>query len=192
MAAAKSRHVGGIVILVVLTLASAAMFLLPRLSNPGANPAPSPSPSASIEQVLQFYEKAVEANPQDLKAQLMLGNAYFDKKEYPGAIKAYQAVLTMDPTNVDARVDMATAYYYEGSYAVAIKQLKKALEQDPNHVSALYNLGVVYHSMGQFQDARSMWQKASRLATDPKVKAQIDERLQRTTAQPFPSGPGPR
>lgn len=186
MAAVRSRHVGGIVTLVVLTLASAAMFLMPRLSDPKAQPTPSPSASAaSVEQVIQFYEQVVEANPRDLKAQVILGNAYFDKKEYPGAIKAYQAVLAMDGTNVDARVDMATAYYYEGQYAVALKQLDKALAQDPNNVHALYNLGVVYHSMGRFEDARSYWQKASALASDPAIKAQIDERLQRATQNPF-------
>jgi tetratricopeptide (TPR) repeat protein len=186
MAAARSRHVGGIITMVVLTLASAAMFLMPRLNTPGANPSPSPSPSAaSPEQVISFYEKVVEANPRDLKAQLILGNAYFDKKEYAGAIKAYQAVLAVEPTNVDARVDMATAYYYEGVYSVALMQLGKALEQNPQSVHALYNLGVVHHSMGHFDDARGYWQKARALATDPAIRARIDERLQRAAKNPF-------
>ncbi len=184
---AASRHTGGIVIMVLLTLASAAMFLMPRLTQPAQAPSPSPSPtaSASVEQVIEFYRQVVEANPQDMKAQLILGNACFDHKDYAGAIKAYQAVLTMDPTNVNARVDMATAYYYEKVYAVALVQLKKAQAQEPNNVHALYNLGVVHHSMGKFEEARSYWQRASELATDPAVKAQIDERLQRAGKNPF-------
>jgi cytochrome c-type biogenesis protein CcmH/NrfG len=183
---AASRHVGGIVIMVVLTVASAAMFLMPRLTRPdAATPSPSPTASASVEQVIEFYRQVVEANPQDMKAQLILGNACFDQKDYGGAIKAYQAVLAMDPTNVNARVDMATAYYYEKVYAVALVQLKKAQAQEPNNVHALYNLGVVHHSMGQFEEARTHWQRASQLATDPVVKAQIDERLQRASKNPF-------
>jgi Tfp pilus assembly protein PilF len=80
---------------------------------------------------------------------------------------------------------MATAYYYENQHATAVTQLKKALETDPNSIQALYNLGVVYHSLGQFEDARSSWRKASSLATDPKVKAQIDERLEKASQNPF-------
>lgn len=174
MATPTSRRIGGIVTLIMITLASAAMFIMPRVTEP---PQPSATPTPTPEQTITYYEAIVEKNPGDRQAQLALGNAYFDKKEFAGAIKAYQAILAIDPKDINVRVDMATAYYYEGVYPVALTQFKKALEQDPNNVNALFNLGVVYHSLARFKDAKEMWQKASGLATDPKVKATIDARL---------------
>lgn len=173
----RKRYIGPIITLVVMTVASAALFLAPRLSQPQ----PVPTATPTMEQMIALLEETVDKNPRDVQAQLTLGNIYFDKKEYPGAIKAYQAVLAEEPKHVNARVDMATAYYYQGNYLVAETELKMALAQEPNNVNALYNLGVVYHSMGQFPNAKALWQKASRLATDPKVKANIDERLRQVS-----------
>ncbi|MBC7543261.1 MAG: tetratricopeptide repeat protein [Candidatus Sericytochromatia bacterium] len=174
MASQTSRRISAVIILIGVTLASAAMFVMPRMTQP---PEPSATPSPTAEQVLAYYQALVDKDPQDLQAQLALGNANFDKKAYAGAIKAYQAVLLLDPKQVNARVDMATAYYYDSVPSVAIVQFKKALEQDPDNVNALFNLGVVYHSQAQFKDAKTVWLKASGLATDPKVKTTIDERL---------------
>lgn len=157
-----------------VVVGAVGMFAVAGLHQEPAQPAPGASGAIDTIDKLQAF---VDRQPENLEAQLALGNAYFGQKDYPRAIKAYQVVLAGRPDHLSARVDMATAYFYSGDKTTAIDEYHKALAQDPNHLQANFNLGIVYHSQGKLGDAKMAWTRAKELTTDANVLRQIDDKL---------------
>lgn len=157
-----------------LAAGTVGMFAVAGLHQDPAQPAASTSdPIDTIEKLQAF----VDRHPENLDAQLALGNAYFGQKDYPRAIQAYQVVVAGRPDHLSARVDMGTAIFYSGDKERAIREYHQALALDPNHLQANFNLGIVYHSQGKLGDAKMAWTKAREVTTDPAALTQIDEKL---------------
>jgi tetratricopeptide (TPR) repeat protein len=60
--------------------------------------------------IIQTLEEEVAQNPQNVKAWINLGNAYFDKDQYQEAIHAYENSLTIEPNNANVLNDLGVMY----------------------------------------------------------------------------------
>lgn len=120
-----------------------------------------------LNEAISYLQKAIKIHPNYKNAYLILGNAYFWKKDYEKAIQYYGNALTIDPDYEEATNNLGVAYreagkYYgqeKGDLNKALQYLRKANEMMPDDVATLRLMGVAYGMSGQPQVALQYFQK---------------------------------
>jgi len=119
---------------------------------------PQSMPPQIVQQVRE-YKAALARNPNDLDANVGLGNLEFDSGQWEKAIEYYSRALAIDPRNPDVRVDRAIAYHGAGQNDLAKKELLKVTREKPTHKNAWLNLGVVMRDLGDRAGAVHAWER---------------------------------
>jgi len=122
-------------------------------------PPPAPAPTEDFKKLIVSLLSRLKDDPENLKALIQLGNAYFDTDQFDLAIEAYSKALDIDPKNADVRTDMGIMYRRKGDPKRAVAEFKKAAEYDPHHVNSRYNIGIVLlHDQGDLKGAIKAWE----------------------------------
>ncbi len=87
------------------------------------------------------------------------GVDYFNKKEYPLAIKSYKQAIAVDTNYVDAYNNLGLTFYENGLPDSAEYYLQISLKKYPDGTTALQNIGLVYESKGQEEKALECYKK---------------------------------
>ena len=99
---------------------------------------------------VEFYERALNENPDHEQAAFQLAVLYDRRAEDAKAIELYERICTSEPVSLNALVNLAVLYEDNNHYDEAHRCLKAVLETDPNHARArLY--------MRDVESARSMY-----------------------------------
>ncbi|MEE9438302.1 MAG: tetratricopeptide repeat protein [Saprospiraceae bacterium] len=130
--------------------------------------------SKMLNQAIPYLEKALTIHPNYRNAALILGNAYFYKKDFDNAIKSYEQVLRISPNNKDASKNLAIALRDAGRNAGEIKgdipkaqsYLKRSLALNDSDVETNRLLGITYGMMGDHQKAISYFETVVKLSPD--------------------------
>jgi len=96
------------------------------------------------EGLIQEYRTVLAGDPNNLAANIAMGNALYDAGKWKEAITYYDQALRLNPHNADVVTDMGTCYRNLGMADAAVREYTRALRIDPAHQNALYNLGIVY------------------------------------------------
>ena len=80
------------------------------------------------EEAIQFYEKALEKDPDDLVLIREVGRALVMTHDYNRAIKYYEQTLLDDPKLFDLRIDLAELYIKLKGFDDAKRVLIEALK----------------------------------------------------------------
>lgn len=137
-----------------------------------------PQMPPQVAAMVQQYRQALARDPDDLEANIGLGNLLFDSGQWQKAVDHYQRVLKRAPGNADVRVDMAIAIHSLGQNDIARKELERVTREKPTHLNAWLNLGVVAATLGDNAGAIRAWERY--LELDPNgehaaaVRAQIE------------------
>jgi tetratricopeptide (TPR) repeat protein len=110
---------------------------------------------------LQEYAAAVaalleaqKAQPQDLKVNKTLAEAYEKAGQPEKAEEVYNAMAVLDPTSAKAYYSMAIRMYdTAGKYDKAVVPAKKIVDLDPKNEMNIYNLGLMYFKFQKFDEA---------------------------------------
>lgn len=86
-----------------------------------------------LPESIKKYQKALQLNPNYIKAQYNLGAAYYDNRQSEQSIEAYKQASVLNPTDARIYYGMAAAQYDLGKYKDAAVNCKKTLELDPEH-----------------------------------------------------------
>jgi len=97
-----------------------------------------------IEDVIEAYSKALQANPNFVEAYTKLGLAYDRSAQFLKAVRMHLAAIRLRPRDVELRKNLGHAYFNVGSYPEAIKAYKQAIQIDPADPTIHYSLGLVY------------------------------------------------
>jgi tetratricopeptide (TPR) repeat protein len=108
----------------------------------------------------------VEASPDDIQANIDLGNFLFDSKRFDEALGYYKKALEKHPDNPDVLVDAGVCDFNMQRYSEAKSYFEKALDIDPKHANALYNLGVVSAQEGDMNGMLAAWEKLIEVAPE--------------------------
>lgn len=120
-----------------------------------------------IQDHIKHLLDEVEKDPQDVKAWVQLGNAYFDLDSPEKAIDAYLKSLAMSPDNPDVLTDLGIMYRRIKQPKMAIESFDKATQVDPTHLQSRFNKGVVlYHDLNDQEGAVVAWQEVAKLQPD--------------------------
>jgi arylsulfatase A-like enzyme/Flp pilus assembly protein TadD len=111
------------------------------------------------EEALQWVEKAIQANPKNLRAWYQKG--WISVKSDPdGAMAAFDKALDIQPGFAMAHRDLGLILLQKGRYVEAATHLEQAAQLGLAH-PRLYNfLGIAYSRTGRYQDAVKVYTKA--------------------------------
>jgi tetratricopeptide (TPR) repeat protein len=115
-------------------------------------------------EAMRDYQEAVKADPTYYKAELSLGLAAIDAKDYPTALDALGHAVTLQANSADARYAFAWVLGKRGFYQDAANELETLLSAHPDEVRARLLLGNYYaDNLGQPKLAREQYLKALEL-----------------------------
>jgi tetratricopeptide (TPR) repeat protein len=116
-----------------------------------------------LDNAIQYYEKAIEFNPNMAEAYYNLGLVYGDKGNIDKAIQFYKKVVELKPQDSDAYTNLGVTYGKNGNLDKAIQFCQKAVELSPQDFEAYTNLGTAYQNKGDFEKAVQSYEKAIKL-----------------------------
>lgn len=108
------------------------------------------------ETAIQFFQRAIAAQPDYLRAHRRLGDALKAAERYRDAYRAYEGVLQLEPRNpaeaeqfVDSMYELASLDLMMGAYQRAGQFLTEVLRVSPEHPNAYYAYGQVLLQLNQ-------------------------------------------
>ncbi len=93
-----------------------------------------------LNQAIQKYKAALEADDRIERAYCNLGLIYIAQKNFSKANDAFRKALAIKPNNPFSLNGMGSVYYSKGKLQDAMERWKKAVEVDPNFFSAYFNM----------------------------------------------------
>jgi tetratricopeptide (TPR) repeat protein len=116
-----------------------------------------------LETRIEEYRKRIKAYPTDLKLRYTLGNLFFEKGEFEGAIAEYQQTFRDPRFKTISLMRLGKAFAEIGKYDLAIRQLTQALEghttMSDEVKEILYDLADVYERTGDKDKATREFNK---------------------------------
>ncbi|MCY7377518.1 MAG: tetratricopeptide repeat protein [Pyrinomonadaceae bacterium] len=111
----------------------------PQLGN---NPnAPTGAPLAEVTEAL----KKAEAQPTDFKAQLDVGDLYYQIQRYDEAAKFYERAGKIRPDSLEVLVKAGNAYFDAEKFETAEKWYVAALAKNPGDANVRTDLGLTFY-----------------------------------------------
>ena len=152
------------------------MFHSIRFSNPEWKPSESQSvflkgvdavgPRGNYSAAIDYFQKAVELDPNHVKARVRLGLAYEQARKFEEAFAEYEAASKMDPSNPDAWVGMGTIMGRKANNQKALEYFLEAVKHAPldyvSHSKAVEYLGYA----NRFEEALAYARKSQSLNRD--------------------------
>lgn len=134
---------------------------------------------AEVLKMIGEYRQRLATNPNDVDANIGMGNLFFDSSQWEKAVDSYQKALSQTPGNADVRVDMAVALHNLGQNAKAKEEMERVTRENPTHRNAWLNLGVVSVEMGDRAAAIKAWEQYLKLEPNgphsASIRAQIED-----------------
>jgi len=121
---------------------------------------------ARIAKAIRHLEKAVNLYPNFLEAQMKLGTAYMDTKQWDKAEKALRRTLEIDPKTSNAFFALGEVYASEEKYSEAESILRKGFKLNEKSWHGHLALGHVYWDMGNWLKAGPEVGRALQLKPD--------------------------
>src|SRR3954471_21101157 len=104
------------------------------------------------EKAIEFYERALNENPDHEKACFNLAVMYDRRGEDAKAIELYERVCTSPPVHLNALMNLAILYEDNNHYEEAYRCLDGVLRTNPNHPRARLYMKDVESARSQFYD----------------------------------------
>lgn len=145
----------------------------------GGMPAGGGMMPADIMAEVQKDKAILDKNPDDVAANIDLGNLLYDSGQWEKATEHYGRALAKDPKNPDVRVDMAIAYHNLGQDQKAREEMERVTRENPEHKNAWLNLGVVAQAMGDTKATIAAWERYLKLDPNGQHAAAIRDEVNR-------------
>lgn len=115
------------------------------------------------KQSLLLYKKALEINPQYLRAIFNIGIVLSYLKLYDSAIDAYKNLLTIKPFYIDALLQKGINLYKLSRYNEALSDFDLVIQHRPNQPVAWFYKSLTLKQLNQLDEALKSYQEAIRL-----------------------------
>lgn len=107
----------------------------------------------SYREAVGHFERAVFAFTNFFEAQLLLGIAFMDLKEWDNAEKALLRAVEIKPDNGSAKIYLGEVYWRQKRYSDAEPTLREGLKLDEKSWHGHFTLGRLYWDMGEVAKA---------------------------------------
>lgn len=124
--------------------------------------------SGNFQAAEQSLREILQQSPENPIALNNLGYFLLERNEkLPEALKLIQKAVDISPTNPSFLDSLGWAYYKLNKLDEAEKYLKSAARLDTSSATILEHLGDVYHKQGKNELAKTSWQKALKISSEP-------------------------
>src|SRR5947209_14178069 len=113
------------------------------------------------EKAVEFYERALNENPDHESACFRLAVLYDRRAEDAKAIELYERICTRPPVHINALMNLAVLYEDNNHYDEAYRCLEAILETNPNHERARLFMKDVESARSMFYD-EDMYRRGDR------------------------------
>lgn len=114
-----------------------------------------------FELAVKALEEAQKQQPQDIKVNYTLAQAYQKAKQYENTEKTLKLLAELSPEDAASYYGMIVRMYDEvGNYERAAEAAKKVVELNPKSEMAVYNLGLMYLKLERYDEAIAAFRKA--------------------------------
>jgi len=113
---------------------------------------------------IQYFQRALQIDPEHSIALLNLGNAYRQSKHWSQAQQALVRALAIAPDDPETNYSLGMVFAEQNDTAHASQYLLKALALRPVYPEALNNLGILYLRTRRPEDAIHSFEESIRLA----------------------------
>lgn len=184
-------------VLIVCSLVGSALVVLPfdELFN-SDDPADAENFTNPNSDLIEELTATVEANPNDVDANLLLANIMGNSGQLTEAIPYYERAIDLAPDDSSVRLDFARALADGDLHQDAELQFQRALELDPESQEAMYYLAELYLDWDppRTEEADSLLNKAVSIDPETFIGEQATNRLNSMNgtpaAQSTPATPG--
>jgi tetratricopeptide (TPR) repeat protein len=144
---------------------------------------------ASLNQALQAFTAAVDADPRFVEARVNVGLVTLGFRKYDTARDMLSKAIELSPKNYDAYIGLGIALRGLKDLDGAEAQYKKAKDIDPRRGDAYYNLAVLYKdfrasknadltaSIATYRQARDYFQQFMTMQGEAAEKAEAKEQI---------------
>ncbi len=115
------------------------------------------------KRVIELLNKAIELDPNYVKAYNNRGVSYLNLKQYARAIQDFDKAIELDPAHASSYNNRGNSYSRLKRYNRAIQDYNKAIELDPGLAAAYYGRGNQYNNLKQHARAIQDFDKAIEL-----------------------------
>lgn len=113
--------------------------------------------------LMNEYEKAFLARPDDWAAHYNLGNFYQNQQKLDEAIAAYEKSIELFPDAVAPLINQSFAYNLLGKKELALNRLYRALEIDPENEATNLNFAMLMGELGRLEEAETAMRKVTEI-----------------------------
>ena len=111
--------------------------------------------SQPVQEGIRLLEKALELDPDHLKARMHLGRTYHQQNMRSKALRQFQAVVARDPGYAWAHYHLAAIYLDAGKFREALQALRQEVEDHPDAGQARLELADLLLQLGKPRQALS-------------------------------------
>ena len=115
------------------------------------------------EAAVTYYKRAIEMNPNNLKARLSLGVVYRSLGEHRLAEQQWLKVIEAKPSHTMAHNNLALLYLNTDRYDEATELCERTIKTWPDSATAYLHLGTVHHLTGNLEQAEARFRQGVRL-----------------------------
>ncbi len=119
-----------------------------------------------FEEAIDFYNKALEINPQDIVALANKGTALDQLGRHEEAMKCFDKVLEISPNDEEALNNKGGLLIKMGKYGEALNFFDKVLALNPHNFVTHYNKGLALGNLGRYEEAINSYDEALKIAPD--------------------------
>jgi tetratricopeptide (TPR) repeat protein len=113
---------------------------------------------APIEEALDAYKRAIEANPNAAGALVNLGTIAFRMRKLKVAADYYTRAMEADPNYPLAHFNLGNLNDEQGRFEVAHKHYVEAIRLNPRYADAYFNLALLCERTNDLLQAIAHWQ----------------------------------
>lgn len=100
--------------------------------------------SGQFDMALQYAEKAISLNPNDLESHFTKGKVYLGMGQGQKAVTEFRVITTANPDFIEGHLRLAEAYVLNKNYDLAVAMLQSVLKQHPESKEILRGLALTY------------------------------------------------
>ena len=120
----------------------------------------------NYQDAINYYNKAIEINPEHANSYYNLGLLLHKIKNYKEAVKCFEKTLKNQPGFKNANNNLGVIFYNLGENLKAITCYKNEIQINPQNIEAYNNLGIVFYNIGEVQKAINVFEKAIQIDPD--------------------------
>ncbi len=102
---------------------------------------------------VDFFKRALAANPEDTNVRKMLAAVYTQKGKGAQAAAEYIEIIRLKPDDLAAHIELAKIYIDKNQYADALQIFRKIVQLNPKDAAANANMALCYEKTGHIDQA---------------------------------------